>query len=269
METHEITVGPDERTGAAPSSLIAHHSSLVCDLGRMGYHDAWALQRRLQASLIAARRTGGSVPHVLLLVEHPPVFTLGPSGDAANVLLSEEMLRDRGATLVRTDRGGDVTFHGPGQIVAYPIIDLERVGYSDGARGTDIHRYLRALEEAVASTCRSYGVSAGRVEGRTGVWVGPDARGPERKICAMGIRCSRWVTMHGLAFNVNTDLAWFDMIVPCGIADRGVTSLAAERGSCVEEGPVRTLLAKRLSDALGLDGTEVSLTQLTEQFASA
>jgi lipoyl(octanoyl) transferase len=221
------------------------------------YGEAWELQRRLQRGLIAGRAHTEPPEHVLLFVEHPPVFTLGPSGDTANVLLAEPALRARGASFYRTDRGGDVTFHGPGQIVAYPIIDLERVRYGDGSRGTDMHRYLRALEEAVINTCAEYAVDAGRVAGRTGVWVGPDDRGPERKICAMGIRCSRWVTMHGLAFNVHTDTSWFDMIVPCGIADRGVTTLAAETGGEVDITEVRGRLAGHLLDALGLEGTTV------------
>jgi lipoyl(octanoyl) transferase len=186
----------------------------------------------VQARLVAAKRAGSAagLPHVLLLVEHPPVYTLGKSGDAANVLLSEAALAARGAAYVAVDRGGDVTFHGPGQLVAYPLLDLDRLRYPDGGRGTDIHRYLRALEEAVIRTCVDYGLAAGRVPGRTGVWIGPDARGPERKVCAFGVRCSRWVTMHGLALNLNTDLGWFALIVPCGIADRGVTSLQQELG---------------------------------------
>ena len=206
----------------------------VFHLGRVPYADALAVQRRLQAELVAARHDARGPRHALLIVEHDPVFTLGASGNPANVLLSEAALAERGATLARTDRGGDVTFHGPGQTVAYPILDLNRLrtppaaGRPGGEPLRDLHRYLRALEDAVIDTCAGLGVAAGRVAGRTGVWVGPDARGPERKVCAMGIRCSRWVTMHGLALNVTTDLAWFDLVVPCGIADRGVTSLAHE-----------------------------------------
>jgi len=212
----------------------------VCHLGRVAYRPAWALQRRVQERLIAAKRAGmagagaaDGLPHVLLVVEHPPVFTLGKSGDAAHLLLSEDALAARGAEYVPVDRGGDITFHGPGQLVAYPILDLDRLRYPDGGRGTDIHRFLRELEEAVVRTCADYGLAAGRVEGRTGVWIGPDGRGDERKVCALGVRCSRWVSMHGLAFNLNTDLGWFDLIVPCGIADRGVTSLERELGRAV------------------------------------
>jgi lipoyl(octanoyl) transferase len=245
-------------------SPITDSHALVCDLGTVEYGEAWELQRRLQRQLIDARRADRPAPHVLLFVEHPPVYTLGPSGDPANVLLAEPALRARGASYFRTDRGGDVTFHGPGQIVAYPIVDLERVRYTDGSRGTDMHRYLRALEEAVIHTCAEYGVEAGRVGGRTGVWVGPDDRRTERKICAMGIRCSRWVTMHGLAFNVHTDTSWFDLIVPCGIADRGVTTLAAETGGEIDIAEVRGRLAGHLLEALGLEGMLVGTEHVSQ-----
>ena len=219
----------------------------VCHLGHMGYREAWKLQRKVQARLIAAKRSDPPVPlpHALLLVEHPPVFTLGKSGDRANLLLSESMLSERGAEFIPADRGGDITFHGPGQLVGYPILDLDRFF-------TDIHRYLRELEEAIILTCAGYGLRAGRVEGRTGVWIGPDARGPERKICALGIRCSRWVTMHGFAFNMNTDLDWFDLIVPCGIGDRGVTSLAHELGRPVEEAEVAARFLKHFAGRFGV-----------------
>ncbi|MEM9998085.1 MAG: lipoyl(octanoyl) transferase LipB [Bacteroidota bacterium] len=234
-------------------------SLLVCHLGRVGYRDAWALQRQVQARLIAAKRAdeADSLPHVLLTVEHPPVYTLGKNGDAAHLLRSGEALADLGATFVPTDRGGDITFHGPGQLVAYPILDLDRIAYADGKRGSDIHRYLRELEEAVIETCADYGLVAGRVDGRTGVWIGPDGRGPERKVCAMGIRCSRWVTMHGLALNVATDLGWFDHIVPCGITDRGVTSLAHECGQPVLLADATARLVPRLAARFGLEREEV------------
>ena len=222
----------------------------VCHLGRVDYLAAWDLQKRLQARTIAAkrRRPPGPLPHVLLLVEHPPVYTLGKSGDRANLLLSPGELAARGAAFYPIDRGGDVTFHGPGQLVGYPILDLDRFF-------TDIHRYLRELEEVAIRTCADYGVAAARVAGRTGVWVGPDARGPERKICAMGIRCSRWVTMHGFALNLNTDLGFFDHIIPCGIADRGVTSLAAELGRAVDEADVRARLLGHFADGFDVRPT--------------
>ncbi|HMB94028.1 MAG TPA: lipoyl(octanoyl) transferase LipB [Rhodothermales bacterium] len=229
---------------------------VVCHLGRIAYVAAWNLQKQIQARLIAAKRREPpeTIPHVLLLVEHPPVYTLGKSGDASNLLLSEKELAARGAAFYPIDRGGDITFHGPGQLVGYPILDLDRFF-------TDIHRYLRELEETVILTCADYGLSAGRVEGRTGVWVEPDASGPERKICAMGIRCSRWVTMHGFALNLNTDLSFFDHIVPCGINDRGVTSLAQETGAPIDEAALHERLLVHFAacfdtDLHPLTGTE-------------
>jgi lipoyl(octanoyl) transferase len=223
---------------------------VLCHLGRADYAPTWDLQKALQARLIAAKRQDPPepLPHVLLLVEHPPVYTLGKSGDAAHLLASEERLRARGATFHRIDRGGDITYHGPGQLVGYPILDLDRLF-------TDIHRYLRLLEEMVIQTCAAYDVAGSRVEGRTGVWIGPDARGPERKICAMGIRCSRWVTMHGFAFNLNTDLTYFDDIVPCGIRDRGVTSLATELHQPVDEAAVRSRLLRAFAALFEVDTT--------------
>lgn len=196
---------------------------VVCDLGRVPYEPAWQLQKQIQAELVAAKRADPPrlIPHVMLAVEHPPVYTLGKSGDQRHLLVSEDALTRQGATFVHIDRGGDITFHGPGQLVGYPILDLDRIC-------RDIHKYLRNLEEAGIRTCADYGVPAGRVAGKTGVWVDPT--GHARKICAMGIRCSRWVSMHGFAFNVQTDLKFFDNIVPCGISDGAVTSLNRELG---------------------------------------
>lgn len=226
-------------------------SVLVCHLGRVGYAEALALQQAVQERLIDAKQQPGDAlrpPHVLLLVEHPPVYTLGKSGDAANLLLSEDALRARGASFHRVGRGGDITFHGPGQLVAYPLLDLGRFY-------TDLHRYLRDLEAVVIRTCAGDGLTGRRIEGRTGVWIGPDARGPERKICAMGVRCSRWTTMHGLALNLTTDLTFFDHIVPCGIADRGVTSLAAETGRPVDASAVRARFLHHFADRFEADLT--------------
>ncbi|MAQ91916.1 MAG: lipoyl(octanoyl) transferase [Rhodothermaceae bacterium] len=223
-------------------------------LGRMPYREAWALQQRLQDELVAAKRADPprALPHTVLVVEHPPVYTLGKSGDAANLLASEAELDRLGATFVPVDRGGDITFHGPGQVVVYPILDLDRLYTPEGESLHDLHRYLRELEEAVIRTCAEWEVTADRVAGRTGVWVGPDARGDERKVCAMGVRCSRWVTMHGLALNVTTDLGWFDRIVPCGIDDRGVTSLARESDRPATFDAVADRLLVHLGDRLGL-----------------
>ena len=224
-----LTSRTEARTEAAP--LSADRRTLWLDLGRTDYAPAWDLQREIQKDLIDAKRADPPIaelpPNVLLTVEHPPVFTLGKSGDAANLLASGDQLAGLGATFVETDRGGDITFHGPGQLVGYPILDLDRFF-------TDIGLYLRKLEATVIRTCESYGLTAGRVEGRTGVWI--NAGSPrERKICAMGIRCSRWVTMHGFALNMNTELDFYDRIIPCGISDRGVTSLAQELGGPIDE----------------------------------
>jgi lipoyl(octanoyl) transferase len=231
-------------------SASAPNEIVVCHLGRVAYESAWALQEQVQERLIAAKRTDPpeTVPHVLLLLEHPPVYTLGKSGDAENLLVSEGRLDDLGATFHRIGRGGDVTFHGPGQLVGYPLFDLDRFF-------TDLGRYLRTLEEVIIRTCAAYGVTGTRVEGRTGVWIGPDERGLERKICAMGVRCSRWVTMHGFAFNVTTDLDYFDHIVPCGIGDRGVTSLAEEAGASVTVDAVRGPVTEHFADLFEAEGT--------------
>jgi lipoyl(octanoyl) transferase len=224
---------------------------VVCHLGRVPYQRAWALQERIQDRLVAAKRASPpeTVPHVLLLLEHPHVYTLGKSGDADHLLVSEERLEALGASFHRVGRGGDITYHGPGQLVGYPLLDLDRFF-------TDLGRYLRTLEAVILRACAEYGVTGTRVDGRTGVWVGPDARGPERKICAMGVRCSRWVTMHGFALNVTTDLDYFGHIVPCGIDDRGVTSLAAETDAAVDVEGVRGAVVRHFADQFGAAVTE-------------
>ncbi len=224
-----------------------------CPLGLRPYRETWELQKSLQQLIVAAKRTTPprQVPHLALQVEHPPVYTLGKSGDENNLLLSEERLANLGATFERIDRGGDITFHGPGQLVLYPILDLDQLF-------TDLGRYLRTLEEAVIKTLEVYGILGGRISGRTGVWVGRNdndqVRGGAnpRKICAMGIRCSRWVTIHGLALNISTDLSWFDNIVPCGISDASVTSIEQELGRPVGAVEVGNLLVQFLADELGL-----------------
>ena len=161
--------------------------------------------------------------HYLLFVEHPPVYTLGKSGNIQNVLLSQENLKSRGIEFFHTNRGGDITFHGPQQIVGYPVLDLEKFY-------TDIGRFLRNIEEVIIGTLGEYGIKAGRSAGETGVWIDADVKGRERKICAIGVRSSRWITMHGFAFNVNTDLNYFNFIIPCGIQNKQVTSLQKELG---------------------------------------
>jgi lipoyl(octanoyl) transferase len=232
--------------------MSASEEMIVCHLGRVPYERAWALQEAVQERLIAAKRAEPpeTVPHVLLLLEHPPVYTLGKSGDVENLLATEEMLDAIDAEFHRIGRGGDVTFHGPGQLVGYPLFDLDRFF-------TDLGRYLRTLEEVIIRTCAEYGVTGTRVDGRTGVWIGPDERGLERKICAMGVRCSRWVTMHGFALNVTTDLDYFDHIVPCGIDDRGVTSLAEETVASVTVDDVRGPVTEHIADLFGAEVTEL------------
>ena len=199
----------------------ASHQFAVEDLGRMPYAAALAVQRDRHEAMVAARAE--SPPHRILLVEHdPPVVTVTRrQGARDHVLASPEQLARAGVELHETDRGGDVTWHGPGQLVAYPIVDLQRLGIG-------IHAYIRALEEAIIGTCGAWGVEAHREEGATGVWTGGPGAGA-RKVAAIGVRVSRWVTMHGLALNVCPDLAQFGLIVPCGLHGRPVTSIAAER----------------------------------------
>lgn len=219
---------------------------IACRLGRVRYEPTWELQRRIQSRLIAAKRAEPpeAVPHVMLLVEHDPVFTLGKSGDEDNLVWDERRLAEEGVEFHRIDRGGDITYHGPGQLVGYPILDLDRFF-------TDIHRYLRELEDAVIATLADHGIAGDRVAGRTGVWVGPDERGPDRKICAMGVRCSRWVTMHGFALNVSPRLEHFDGIVPCGIEDRGVTSMTLEARRPVDLPPVMDAFERHFAHRFG------------------
>jgi lipoyl(octanoyl) transferase len=205
-------------------------------LGLIAYQEAWDEQERLFATIVNQKlqnRTSPALeqqltPNYLLFCEHPPVYTMGTSGHAENLLVDEARLTtELGATFFKIRRGGDITFHGPGQLVGYPILDLDNFF-------TDIHRYMRLLEESIILTLADYDLSAGRIEGAgaerlTGVWLDPTGSNP-RKICAMGVKASRWVTMHGFALNVNTDLSYFNHIVPCGITDKAVTSLALELG---------------------------------------
>lgn len=200
----------------------------IQDLGLKDYKDTWDYQEELFKSIldlkIRNRREATNEPtsNYFLFVEHPHVYTLGKSGDLSNLLLNEEQLKDKGATFYKINRGGDITYHGPGQIVGYPILDLDNFF-------TDIHKYLRLLEEMIILTLAEYGLKAERSPGETGVWL--DVGTPfARKICAMGVRASRWVTMHGFALNVNADLGYFDNIIPCGIRGKAVTSLNVELG---------------------------------------
>jgi len=245
------------------------------DLGRMDYGQAWAyqeellqgnlrvksaLRERAELAMAGAEGVDGSgmelqgdgeltTRHYLLFVEHPPVYTLGKSGKPEHLLMDEEGIKERGMEFYRTNRGGDITFHGPGQIVGYPVLDLEKFY-------TDIGRYLRDLEEIVISVLAEYGIRGERSPGETGVWIEASLKGRERKICAIGIRCSRWITMHGFALNVNTDLGLFNNIVPCGIQDKQVSSLEKELGRPVDVEEVKAHLKRHFERVFGMELTE-------------
>ncbi len=203
------------------------------DLGKMDYQSAWDYQEKLLQENVRKKSVGDNeekgnhTQHYLLFVEHPPVYTLGKSGNKENVLMSDEELQANHIEFFHTNRGGDITFHGPAQIVGYPILDLEKFY-------TDIGKYLRNIEEVIILTMAEYGIKGDRSTGETGVWIEPGVPGKERKICAIGVRCSRWVTMHGFAFNVNTDLSYFNNIIPCGIVNKQVTSLQKELGRALD-----------------------------------
>ena len=216
---------------------------IVQDLGLKDYKEAWDYQEQLFKSTIDLKiknrreETNFETPNHLLFVEHPHVFTLGKSGDLSNLLVNDKQLKEKGAKFYKINRGGDITYHGPGQVVGYPILDLDNFF-------TDIHKFLRLLEEMVILTLSEYGLKAERSKGETGVWL--DVGTPfARKICAMGVRASRWVTMHGFALNVNSDLGYFDLMIPCGIKGKAVTSLNVELGRKeVDIGEVKQKLMK-------------------------
>jgi lipoyl(octanoyl) transferase len=217
----------------------------LLDLGNKDYKATWEYQEELFKEIVDIKiqnRNSTSpipTPNFFLYVTHPHVYTLGKSGDFSNLLLSEKQLTEKGATFYKINRGGDITYHGPGQIVGYPILDLENFF-------TDIHKYLRFLEEAIILTLAEYGLKTERSPGETGVWF--DVGTPfARKICAMGVRASRWVTMHGFALNVNADLGYFDNIIPCGIRGKAVTSMHVELGKEVNEEEVKEKILKHFS----------------------
>ncbi|MEY3178735.1 MAG: hypothetical protein RLZZ390_983 [Bacteroidota bacterium] len=222
------------------------------DLGTIEYGEAWQYQESLlkAATSIKSQRVKGETTdetvHHLLFCEHPPVYTLGKSGDEAHVLISKEELAKRNIGYYPTNRGGDITFHGPGQVVGYPILDLEKYY-------TDIGKYLRSLEEVIIRVLALYGLKGDRSPGETGVWLDPDNKMKARKICAMGVRCSRWVTMHGFALNVNTNLDYFTMIVPCGIPDKQVTSLEKELGHTLEMETVKQQIKEKFAEVFESD----------------
>ena len=218
------------------------------DWGNIAYQEAWDKQEVLFKEKVDRKFLNRSLPeneqvlpqNHLIFCEHPHVYTLGKSGSENNLLINEAFLQKIGATYVPINRGGDITYHGPGQVVGYPILDLEQFF-------TDIHKYLRFLEEAIILTMAEYGLKGERYEGYTGVWLDADEPKKARKICAMGVRCSRWVTMHGFAFNVNTNLDYFNHIVPCGIDDKQVTSLQKELSREVDVEEVKTKLKKHIA----------------------
>ena len=251
---------------------------LYRDLGRMGYSECWQLQssefdrmlaqkreRSASGACVGSEAQGvsetccGGVAHgvseatklsaedagQLLIVEHNPVYTLGKSGKEQNMLVSEEYLRSIGAEFFHIDRGGDITYHGPGQIVGYPILDLEQIGIG-------LREYIDSIEESIIGVCAEWGVEAGRIAGASGVWLEPETH-RARKICAIGVRASRYVTMHGFAMNVNTDLKYFSHINPCGFVDRGVTSLEKELGHAVDAEKVKSQIVKHLSEKLKIE----------------
>jgi lipoyl(octanoyl) transferase len=218
------------------------------DLGHLSYQPAWDYQEKLLQENLALKASGNpdATQHFFLLVEHPPVYTLGKSGLMEHVLIDDATRIQKGIEFFKTNRGGDITYHGPGQIVGYPILDLEKLY-------TDIGKYLRNLEEVIIRTMAHYGLKGERSSGETGVWLDPSIPGQERKICAMGVRCSRWVTMHGFAFNVNTDLSFFDMIIPCGIRQKSVTSLEKELGKKLDMEEVKLVLLREFEQVFEME----------------
>ena len=223
----------------------------------LDYKQAWDAQEKLFSEIVETKIRNRNLPpesqqptdNYLIFCQHPHVYTLGKTGKPEHLLLNETGLQQHGATFYPINRGGDITYHGPGQAVVYPVLDLENFF-------TDIHRYLRTLEEAVIRTLADFNIHAGRIAGLTGVWIDFEKQQNPRKICAMGVRSSRWVTMHGLALNANTDLTYFSHIIPCGISDKAVTSMAAELGSEVDLQAVEKQLLSHLMSLFGMEMAE-------------
>lgn len=235
------------------NTLINKQTQFI-DLGLVDYQQAWEYQTQLFNQILEIKKENRDKPaqdqqpttNYLLFCEHPHVFTLGKSGEEKNLLIKKEALATIGAAYYHINRGGDITYHGPGQIVVYPIFDLENFF-------TDIHQYMRLLEESVILTLKELGIESGRIKGLTGVWLGEGEQA--RKICALGVKTSRWVTMHGLAFNVTTDLKYFDYIVPCGIDDKAVTSVAKELGGQADIASTKSQLLRKLESLFELQLT--------------
>jgi lipoyl(octanoyl) transferase len=222
----------------------------ITDWGTIVYADAWEQQTKLFDQLIHAKQHGEAYQNRLILCQHPHVYTLGRSGKEGNMLLSDEQLKTIGATYYHIDRGGDITYHGPGQVVCYPIINLEEFALG-------LKEYVHLLEEAVINVCARYGITAGRLAKATGVWLEADTP-RARKICAIGVRCSHYVTMHGLALNVNTDLRYFSYIHPCGFIDKSVTSIQHELRQEVPIDEVKQQLCRELSNLLNIHSNNLS-----------
>ena len=226
------------------------------DLGTRRYKEVWDYQETMLQKNVEIKRAFHSeehpthysplTSHHLLLVEHPPVYTLGKSGHIENILIDEATMAEKGIEYFKINRGGDITFHGPGQLVGYPVMDLEKFR-------TDIGWYLRSLEEVIIKTIAHFGITGQRSSGETGVWIDADIKGKERKICAMGVRCSRWITMHGWALNVNTDLNYFNYIIPCGIQDKQVTSMQKELGCEVDMQEVKLVLKEKFAEVFEVE----------------
>ncbi|MCX6258018.1 MAG: lipoyl(octanoyl) transferase LipB [Bacteroidia bacterium] len=229
------------------------YNLIFTDLGMTGYMEAWDYQEKIFRSVVDAKMTSHSKPEnekeitkgQLIFCEHPHVYTLGKSGSEDNLLLSSAQMKDKNISFVRTNRGGDITYHGPGQIVGYPVFDLSvlQIGLKD---------YIHLLEESVILTLKHYNIEAARLEGATGVWLDTEKKIRVRKICAIGVRSSHWVTMHGFAFNVNTDLSWFNFINPCGFTDKGVTSLEKELGKKQDMNEVKSILKSNIAEVFDL-----------------
>lgn len=234
-------------------NLLPNHKTEFVDLGLIPFQEAWNYQVNLFNKILETKASNRNrseqdqqpTENHLLFCEHPNVFTLGKSGNENNLLIRKEDLSSIQASYYPINRGGDITFHGPGQIVGYPILDLENFI-------TDIHRYMRLMEEAVIQTLKEFGIEGGRIAGLTGVWIDPEKESA-RKICALGVKTSRWVTMHGFAFNINTDLRYFDYIIPCGIDDKAVTSLQKELGQFQDIEKVKTILKAKFGEQFGME----------------
>jgi lipoyl(octanoyl) transferase len=236
------------------SNQLLNKQTHLIDLGLIEYKAAWDHQLTLFNKILDIKSQNRDITqdqhkltdNFLIFCEHPHVFTLGKSGDESNLLIKKDHLDTIQASYYQSNRGGDITYHGPGQLVGYPVLDLENFF-------TDIHKYMRLLEEAVIQTLLEFGVKSGRIPGLTGVWVDAEDEKRARKICALGVKTSRWVTMHGFAFNINTDLRYFEYIVPCGIQDKAVTSLEKETGEAQSMDEVKAVLKTKLGEQFGME----------------